>query len=153
MKNSKIIIWGLAAAVVVTLGFLIMRPAGGVKNVDPAEFQQLMADGVRVIDVRTPGEFESARIPGAENVPMNMLEAEAATWDTSQPVAVYCATGSRSIDAVEFLAAQGFSTIYHLSAGIVAWNGPVEQGEAAAVAASDVEVTGTPVMYEFYTDW
>ena len=153
MKNSKIIVWALGAAVVAALLFLVMRPAGGVQNVGPAEFEQLVNEGVRVIDVRTPGEFGSARIPGAQNVPMNMLEAESAGWDRSQPVAVYCATGSRSVSAVEYLAAQGFTTIYHLSAGIVAWTGPVEQGQVAQVEPVEDQVSGTPVMYEFFTDW
>ena len=153
MKNSKLIVWALIAAVVVAVGFLIMRPAGGgVQDVDSAELQALIDQGVHVIDVRTPGEFDAGRIPGAENVPVNEIEAASATWDRSQPIAVYCATGSRSISAVEYLASQGFSTIYHLNEGMVAWTGQVEQG---AVVAQDVsvETSGTAVMYEFYTDW
>ena len=152
MKNSKLIIWALVAIVIVAMGFLIMRPAGGVKNVDSAELQALMDQGVRVIDVRTPGEFAAGRIPGTENVPLNELEAAATGWDKSQPIAVYCAVGDRSASAVEYLASQGFGTIYHLPEGIVAWTGQVESGQAVARAVS-VETSGTAVMYEFFTGW
>ena len=155
MKNSKLIIWALVAAVVVAVGFLIMRPAGGgVEDVGSAEMQALIDQGVRVIDVRTPGEFAAGRIPGAENVPVNEIEAFSAGWDRNQPIAIYCAVGDRSDSAVEYLAGQGFGTIYHFAEGIVAWTGQVESGQAVASAhAVSIETSGTAVMYEFYTNW
>jgi len=152
MKNSKIIIWALGVAVVAAIAFLVMRPAGGVKDVDSAGLQAAIDDGARVIDVRTPGEYETAHIPGAENVPVNTLQDAASSWDQTQPIAVYCTTGERSTVAVEYLAGAGFSTIYHLNEGIIVWTGPVDQGTAVA-AAEPVETSGVPVMYEFFTDW
>jgi len=153
MKNSKMIIWALGALVVVAIAFLVMRPAGGVKEVDAAELQDLLGQGVRVIDVRTAGEYATSHIPGAENVPINTLESVVESWDRSQPIAVYCAVGDRSASAVEYLTAAGFSTIYHMSEGMVAWTGEVEQGTAVAAAPESVETAGMPVMYEFFTDW
>jgi rhodanese-related sulfurtransferase len=122
--------------------------------------EQLVADGVRVVDVRTEGEYAAGRIPGSENVPVAQIEVASSTWDKEEPIAIYCATGSRSASVVDYLAEQGFSTIYHLDAGIVTWAGEVESGAAAAVPteqptedpAAAEESSEIPVMYEFYTD-
>lgn len=152
MNNAKIAVWVVAAIVVVGLGALILAPQSGVENVDGARMDELAAQGVRLIDVRTAGEFEMGHIAGAENVPMSALEAAAPTWDASQPLAVYCATGERSISAVQYLQELGFSTLYHFDAGLVAYAGQLEGGQALAVAPIE-ETLESPVLYEFYTDW
>jgi rhodanese-related sulfurtransferase len=152
MKNSKLVIWALGAVVVAAVVFLVLRPAGGVKDVDGAELAALIDQGVRVIDVRTGGEYATAHIPGAESVPLNTLQSAASTWDRQEPIAVYCASGERSASAVEYLAGAGFTTIYHLNEGMIAWSGEVERGSALA-STGPVETSGIPVMYEFFTDW
>lgn len=156
MDGKKLLIWGGIAVIAVAGLFLIMRPAGGgagVENVSASRAAELAGEGVRVIDVRTPGEFDTSHVPGAENVPMDVLASEAAGWDASEPLLVYCTTGARSAQAVQYLEAQGFETIYHLDAGLVAWEGELEQGAEVAPMPTDVAPTGTPVMYEFFTDW
>lgn len=156
MNNQKVILWIIGAVVLVGLGTLLFTPKGGagVVNVGDAKMQELVAQGVRVIDVRTSGEYEAGHIPGAENVPVNEFAQAAATWDLTQPVAVYCATGSRSASAVQTLEQLNFSQIYHLDAGMIAWTGEVERGTAVA-AAPVVPATAldSPMLYEFYTDW
>ncbi|HEX6872940.1 MAG TPA: rhodanese-like domain-containing protein, partial [Micromonosporaceae bacterium] len=44
-------------------------------RVDAATLRELIADGrgPRLIDVRTPAEFETVHIPGAYNVPLDLL--------------------------------------------------------------------------------
>lgn len=155
-KNMKLVVWGLVAVVAVALGVMVFSPSGGggakVENVSSDQLAKLIADGaVRVIDVRTPGEFEAGHVPTAQNIPVDTLSGSVASLDPSKPVAVYCATGSRSASAVDILTQAGFQKIYHLNEGMVAWAGEVERG---AVAAAPVEQTlASPVMYEFYTDW
>ena len=154
MKNKQLLIWGAAIIAVIGVGFLILSPKGGsVENVDAARMAELVDQGVRVIDVRTPGEYDAGRIPGAENIPVNEVEAASASWDPAQPIAIYCATGSRSVGVVDYLSQQGFAEVYHYDAGIVTWAGEVERGAAAVAAAPVPETSGTPVMYEFFTDW
>jgi len=154
MDAKKIAIWVGVAAVIVVIGFLVLKPAAatGVIDVDAQKVQELMDDGVRVIDIRTPGEYEAGHIVGSELVPMNELPTESQAWDKTEPVIIYCATGSRSVEVVNYLAEQGFDTIYHYASGIVTWDGEVERGTASAVPVPPVEAPGVPVMYEFYTD-
>lgn len=144
-----------AMALIATLGAVALVAAcsgsgGGV--VDAAELRELQADGVRVIDVRTAGEFAGARIPGAENVPIANAAATAEAWDRTAPVVVYCATGERSAVVAETLRTMGFEEVYDFAGGMAAWDGEVEYGTVAA-APPAVTTSGTPVLYEFYTDW
>lgn len=156
MNRSKWIILGVVA--VVLIGAVIALSSGGRGGssgglVNGAELQTLIDEGTRVVDVRTPAEYESGHIPGALNVPVNEVAAAAAEWDTSEPIALYCATGSRSADAAATLRSLGFKTVYDLSGGMMVWEGDVEGGPAAAAATAGPSATGLPVMYEFYTDW
>lgn len=154
--KPKNLIWIVVAVAVIAFGVLSFRPAtGGVTNVNSEELEEFVADGVFVIDVRTAGEFDAAHIPGAVNVPVDQVASQLSSWDKSAPIAVYCATGSRSVNAVNELAAAGFTTIYHLNRGIATWTGALDTGTAVAAApvADEPSASGLPVMYEFFTDW
>ncbi len=154
MDSKKLVIWAIVAVAAIGVGVLVLSPAGGgAQDVSPDRSVELVAEGVRVIDVRTPGEFETSHLPRAENVPMNVLQQTAAAWDTSEPLLVYCTTGARSSEAVRLLADAGFENVYHLAAGIIAWNGELERGAEVAEMPADVTPADGPVLYVFSTDW
>lgn len=78
---------------------------------------------VRIIDVRTPAEFESVHIPGSYNVPLDLLgehrqELQAAI---STPVILVCRTGSRAQQADRVLRETGLDQLHVLDGGIMAW--------------------------------
>lgn len=139
-------------AVFVSAGCGVTLPAAG--DVSNSGAQALIKDGVRIVDVRTVSEFEAGHIPAAENVPLDQLSAEMASWDIAEPIFVYCATGSRSVEAMRILNEAGFKSVYNLQSGIVAWDGDVTTDNAGPVATGVApSASGLPVMYEFYTDW
>jgi len=74
----------------------------------------------RLIDVRTEREFAAERVPGAECVPLDRLAAEAGQWDRQEPLILMCAAGVRSRDAMNRLAAMGFSNLRMLEGGLKA---------------------------------
>ncbi|MBS3975021.1 MAG: rhodanese-like domain-containing protein [Actinobacteria bacterium] len=148
---AKYAVWAVLGVVVIVFGLLLFRPVEGVENVDAARTAELAAAGVRVIDVRTSTEFEAGHIAGSENVPVNELASVAEGWNRGEPLLIYCAIGDRSASAVQWLSEQGFETVYHFNAGLVAWVGPLERGPA--VESPAIEPTGVAVMYEFFTDW
>ncbi|MDZ4064895.1 MAG: rhodanese-like domain-containing protein [Coriobacteriia bacterium] len=153
MSKSKAVLWIVAAVLIAAIGFLVLKPAGGgVQNIDAKELATLVDEGVAVLDVRTAGEYAAGHVPGAVNIPIDQLAAGLGSLDNSKPVAVYCATGARSSQAIGVLQTAGFGTVYHLAQGLVAWDGPVERGEGV-VAAAPPQATSTPVLYEFFTDW
>ncbi len=152
--KPKYILWGVIAVLVVVVMALALRPSGGggIANVDADGAKKAIAAGAQIVDVRTAGEFQMGRIPGAINVPVDQLEAAAPSWDREAKYVVYCATGSRSVAAVETMRALGFKNIAHLSAGIQSWSDPLESGQADSSSSQKIETSGKPVMVEFYTD-
>jgi len=153
--KPKTILWIVIGVVAVAaLVWGLTQTGGGVENVDAAGVEAAMKQpGVQVIDVRTAGEYQMGHIPGAINVPVDQLEASAASWDRDATYVVYCATGSRSMTAVETMKAMGFANIKHFNAGIQAWSGQLDKGDDTATSsAGTVETNGKPVFVEFYTD-
>ncbi|PKQ38113.1 MAG: hypothetical protein CVT59_02485 [Actinobacteria bacterium HGW-Actinobacteria-1] len=149
---------GIAAALFAVVAMLGLAgcssslPAAG--NVQNKAAKTLEDKGVRIIDVRTTSEFEAGHIPEAENVPLDQLSAAMGSWDKTEPILVYCATGSRSVEAMQILVSAGFTTVYNLQNGIVAWDGDVTSGPGGTVVGSLApSASGLPVLYEFYTDW
>ncbi len=150
--RSKNVAWiVIGALVAVVVAWNLFRPAdAGVVNVDAAGAQAAVSQGVQIVDVRSPGEFQLGHIKGALNVPIEQFENQAASWDKNATYLVYCATGARSQSAVEIMQRLGFTSVRHFAAGIVAWPGELQKGEATPL--TQVETSGKPLMIEFYTD-
>jgi rhodanese-related sulfurtransferase len=104
-----------------------------VINVSPKEAMKLIEqDNLIVIDVRTPEEYQSGHIPGAININVNdpSFQEKAKTIDSNKKILVYCRSGHRSTIASNQLKDLGFTKIYNLKGGIMAWekeNGKIEQ--------------------------
>ena len=65
-----------------------------------------------VVDVRTPGEFDSWHYPGAVNIPVQDLEKRIdELGDKKRAVIVYCRSGNRSTTAKKILVDKGFSNV------------------------------------------
>ena len=78
---------------------------------------------VRLLDVRTPGEFESVHIRGAYNVPLDTLPEhtrEIRTVTEAQVVLV-CQSGQRAGKAEDALRAAGMSNLHVLEGGVNGW--------------------------------
>ena len=83
-----------------------------------------------ILDVRTPEEFETSRIPNSKNIdfynPQNfMLEIEKLDRDNSYYV--YCRTGVRSANSCQLMNELGFDKVYNLLGGIVEWKGEIDK--------------------------
>lgn len=89
---------------------------------------ELVKQGARVLDVRTPGETAGGVIPGALLIPVDQLEARLAELpNDGKQLLVCCAGGSRSAAACEFLSQQGFAALHNLEGGMNSWSGPRER--------------------------
>ncbi len=79
---------------------------------------------VQILDVRTPGEYESGHIKNALLADWNNKEEfnrRMAYVDKNKPVYVYCLAGGRSAAAAEKMRASGYEKVYELKGGINAW--------------------------------
>ncbi len=76
-----------------------------------------------LIDVRTDKEWDAGHIEGA--CFLDFLEDDfkprAEALPTNRPIAVYCAAGGRSEDAMKLLQKAGFGEIYNLRNGFYGW--------------------------------
>ncbi|MGV0778503.1 rhodanese-like domain-containing protein [Mycolicibacterium elephantis] len=77
----------------------------------------------RVLDVRTPGEFETAHIAGAYNVPLDLLREhrDEIVRHLDQDVVLVCRSGQRAAQAEETLRNAGLTNVHILAGGITAW--------------------------------
>lgn len=93
--------------------------------VQPDALDSLLASriDVRIIDVRTPGEFESAHIRGSYNVPLDALpeHAQEIAADDRTHFVLVCQSGSRARKAEEALRSSGLARLHVLDGGMNAW--------------------------------
>lgn len=115
----------IVAIIVVILvgGLWYARAQGDDRTLLPAnEFMTRIQEtpGAVVLDVRTPQEYASGHIAGAQNIDYynRDFSAQIAQLDTDATYFVYCRSGSRSSSAVAQLKAQGISRVYELRGGI-----------------------------------
>lgn len=77
----------------------------------------------QILDVRTAEEFSDSFIEGAENIDKMAadFERKIEILDKSRPYYVYCRSGARSAAAMYLMKDKGFSEVYNLQGGIMAW--------------------------------
>src|SRR5690606_30911293 len=101
-----------------------------IRQISPAEADDLRSRGIPVLDVRSSAEHAAGAIPGATNIPHTRLAeriAEAPKGERGE-VIVHCKSGVRSAHASALLAARGFTPL-NLTGGYDAWQ---KQAPAAA---------------------
>ncbi len=93
--------------------------------IDSADLQNLLESPTppRILDVRTPGEFESVHIPGAYNVPLDLLREhrDEILAHVDEDVVLVCRSGQRAAQAEETLREAGLINVHILDGGITAW--------------------------------
>lgn len=96
----------------------------GPDIVDVKAAEQLIGQGVSVIDVRNPDEFARGRIPQAINVPLPELSSGRTSGlpeDRQTPVLTICARGKRSLYGLMLLKAHGYANVKSVAGGMSAW--------------------------------
>lgn len=105
-----------------------------VATLTSAELQTLIARGeVVLVDVRTPEEFGSGRIPGALNAPIETFDAASIPIEAERETILYCRSAGRSERAARMLAEHLGATVRHLEGGIIAW----EEADGDMIGASE----------------
>lgn len=114
-------------AISLVMGLLACTAKPVLKHIEVKEASALLsseAGKLQIVDLRTPGEVqETGMLPGA--VLVNFMAADfeqkIAGFDKKRPLLVYCASGSRSAQASEYLHKEGFKTVYDLAPGMNGW--------------------------------
>ena len=104
------------------------RDTSRIPEIEPCEVARRISEGERflLLDVREPGEWQIARIPGATLIPLGELASQMQFLDRSRPIAVHCKSGARSSRAVAQLLRGGFELVWNVAGGIVRWRKDVD---------------------------
>lgn len=97
-----------------------------MRSLPPEEAERRLAAGeLRVVDVRSPAEFEGlGHIPGAVLLPLGLFAVAPVTLaDDGPPWLVCCEHGIRSARAVAVLEQAGLTGAFNLAGGMAAWGG------------------------------
>lgn len=90
----------------------------------PAQVSDALASipATRLLDVRTPGEYETAHIPGSYNVPLDTFGEHAReVRSVRDPVVLVCQSGQRARVAEEALRRGGMANLHVLDGGVNSW--------------------------------
>lgn len=79
----------------------------------------------QLIDVRETFEYEMSNLDG-ENIPLSGVLIEADKISQDKPVIVHCRSGKRSAVAIMQLEDLGYTNLYNLKGGILAWAAEID---------------------------
>ncbi|MCQ2555324.1 MAG: rhodanese-like domain-containing protein [Clostridia bacterium] len=100
------------------------------KRITMSEAEEIFKTGGEyiILDVRRDDEFREGHIPGAVNIPNEVIgeEAEKILTDKNAVIYVYCRSGNRSKQASEKLYDMGYTDIIEFG-GILDWKGDIEK--------------------------
>ncbi len=104
------------------------QPIPSSDAIDPTEVKQKQERGDEfvLIDVREPHEYQIARIPGANLIPLGELPKHLGEFDPETEIVAHCKSGGRSQEAVDLLKANGFLNVRNMTGGITAWSDKVD---------------------------
>ena len=128
--------------------FVALVPSANaeVVDIDNRKLAELLAKGVPVVDVRTPGEWQQTGVIAGSH--MLMFFDERGRYDLQkfeaditklvkpeEPVIVICRTGSRTVSIAPFLDQKvGYPVVYNVRLGIKGWI--ASGGKTSAVKTS-----------------
>ena len=108
--------------------------SGELLGITPDELETLKAQGVPVVDVRTPEEWRKTGVIEGSKLLMFFDSKggyDAAAWirrfktiapDAARPVVLVCRLGNRSATVGKMLRQElGYERVYHLEKGIQGW--------------------------------
>lgn len=113
--------------------FCGLKPASGAESlpeITPAELKERLdrGDALTIVDVREPHEWEIANLEpyGARLIPMREIEARLGELDRDAEIVLHCKTGGRSAIVLRRLREAGYTRLWNLKGGILAWADEVD---------------------------
>ena len=98
-----------------------------MKEISVQELKEKIDNGedFQLIDVREDFEYQTSNL-GGELIPLGGILIETDKIDKDKEVIIMCRSGKRSAAAVMQLEAQGFTNLYNLYGGILAWQEDID---------------------------
>ncbi|MFD0795671.1 rhodanese-like domain-containing protein [Mucilaginibacter litoreus] len=98
-----------------------------MKEITVQELKEKLDKGedFQLIDVREDFEYETSNI-GGQLIPLGGILIETDKISHDKPVVVMCRSGKRSAAAIMQLEQQGYTNLYNLQGGILAWKTEID---------------------------
>ncbi|WP_047795578.1 rhodanese-like domain-containing protein [Exiguobacterium sp. JLM-2] len=120
MKRISFIVGILALMAIII--FVITSEKDEITRIDVKTLQnKLENEEITLLDVRESSEYEGGHIEGAVNAPLSSLDANQLPYPKDEPIYVICRSGNRSAQAASQLQDAGYTEIYDVSGGMMAW--------------------------------
>lgn len=94
--------------------------------VDVAKILKERANEILLLDVRNDNEVAFCKIEGSKHIPLNELPTRFNELDKNAETYIYCRSGARSRNAVEYLKQNGFTSLRNVRGGILEWSDKVD---------------------------
>lgn len=121
--------WPFGLALLLFLGWAC-RPSAisTAESLTPAQAADWLKQNPQgqLIDVRSPEEYAPEHIKGARLIPVQELESRLPEIKKDKPILLYCHSGRRSTQALQMLKDHGFTNLFQVAGGIMAWK---DQGQ------------------------
>ena len=92
------------------------------KNSDDVEannIENLVKNKEFLLDVREEYEYQEGHVKGAVNLPLREILSQKDSLPKDKDIYVYCRSGHRSADAVNFLKSLGFEKVHNIEGGFI----------------------------------
>lgn len=110
--------WKEKLAAAPAVSSLSWAPVYEPGQVSPKQFEQAVASGQYLLDVRPAADFAKGHFKGAINIPIEDLEKRYAEVPKDKAVFISCATGAKSSKTFDILTRKGYSNMKYLDAEI-----------------------------------
>ena len=88
-------------------------------DVEASDIENLVKNKEFLLDVREDYEYQDGHIKGAVNLPLREILEKKDTLPKDKDIYVYCRSGHRSADAVNFLKSLGFEKVHNVEGGFI----------------------------------
>jgi len=98
-------------------------------KITPTELDGIIkgGNGVKLLDVREPWEYDIAHIEGAQLLSRDLVQEVMQTWPKDTQIVLTCHRGMRSMDAASYFIGHGFSNVRSLEGGVDGWAAEVDK--------------------------
>ena len=88
-------------------------------DVEASDIEKLVKNKEFLLDVREEYEYQDGHIKGAVNLPLREILGKKDSLPKDKDIYVYCRSGHRSADAVNFLKSLGFEKVHNIEGGFI----------------------------------
>lgn len=106
---------------IIVLWFVYQKiTAPKVQMINGDELKELLKSkkGYHFVDVRTSGEFNSNKIKGFKNMPLQSLRKKMDVLPKEEIIVLLCASGHRSMNAARILNKAGYKNLINVKGGL-----------------------------------